>query len=232
VKLGIIILARLSSTRLPRKALLPFGEGAVIDFIVDRVRRTTADDVVVATSDDPSDDDLVAHCRHKGYAFHRGSLSNVSQRFLSCMQYRNHDYSARINGDNVFTDANEIDKMLAIARTGQYDLISNVPGRTFPIGMSVEIVRSTFYAAAYGAFASDGDFEHVTSYLYAHEELGRRLVVTSDCPLGKGLRLALDTREDYARLSRLRDGLGKNAGTVALEELCQAAKGLQHAVGE
>ena len=230
MRIGLIVLARLSSTRLARKALLPFGSGAVIDFIVQRLRRAHADDLVVATSEDPSDDDLAAHCHAVGVPVFRGSLPNVSGRFLACAQARGHDFAVRINGDNVFADPVTLDAVLDLVRTDAYDFVSNVPGRTFPFGMSIEAVRTRFYADAYAAFGSDGHFEHVTSYLYEHEELGRRHVLVDPKRVGQGLRLPLDTKDDYVLLSKIRDRLDGEGRTVGFEDLCRIAREVQHAV--
>ena len=78
MKTVAIIQARTSSTRLPGKVLLPLAGRPMIVFMLDRVRRSRlVDEIVVATSTDPSDDVLARCVAGHGVACHRGSLDDV-----------------------------------------------------------------------------------------------------------------------------------------------------------
>lgn len=202
---GFEIICRMSSSRLPGKTLRDLNGKPVLQWIVERVRAGVGDaPIVVTTSTDPSDNPLEAYCAREGWACFRGSLDNVSRRFLDCAQAHEWDYAARINGDNVLADPETLRAMLALARSGAYDFVTNVPGRTFPYGMSVEIVRKDFYAACYDRFTEPGDFEHVTKWLYDHPEVGRRCVLENRfCPRAAGFKLALDREEDAEYLGRV-----------------------------
>ena len=77
--------------------------------------------------------------------FVRGDLKDVAGRLLACAQANDWDFVVRINGDNLFLDPQTLAEMMAIARTAVFDFITNVPGQTFPYGMSIEIIRMSFY---------------------------------------------------------------------------------------
>ncbi len=106
----------------------------------------------------------------EGISCFRGSLEDVADRFYQAANQKSWDYAIRINGDNVFVDTQVLTDMIAIARSGEYDFVSNVKDRTFPKGMSIEIVKMRHYASLLPAISSSEYYrEHVTLYLYEHE---------------------------------------------------------------
>ena len=95
-----IIQARMSSTRLPGKVLLPLAGKPVIHHIVDRAKScVNVGKVIVATSEENSDDPLVEYCLENNIEYYRGSLNNVLSRFISILKLNNYDYCVRITGD-------------------------------------------------------------------------------------------------------------------------------------
>ena len=81
-----IIQARMSSTRLPGKVLLPLAEKPMIQQIVDRVKSChNVSKVVVATSLEESDNPLANYCENNSIEYFRGSLSNVLNRYTTIL---------------------------------------------------------------------------------------------------------------------------------------------------
>lgn len=220
-KIGIIILCRHNSRRLPGKALRIFHGRTVLGHIVDRIREAVpARPLVVATSTDPSDDAIADHCRRMGLDCFRGPLEDVAGRFQACMQAHQFDYAVRINGDNLFLDPDTLKCMLAIADTEEFDFVTNVPGRTFPRGMSIEIVRSGFFGDAMESVTSADHREHITSWLYDNPALGRRYVYENrTCPEAAGFQLALDTEQDCAVAERVFARVGTNPSRLGIGEV-------------
>jgi spore coat polysaccharide biosynthesis protein SpsF len=94
--------------------------------------------------------------------------------------------------------------MLAMTDGSAYDFISNVRGRTFPRGMSIEIIRRSFFEQAIQDFDKPEYFEHVTLFFYQHEQYGRQLHITNhEYPEVAGTSLAIDTQVDFARAELL-----------------------------
>ena len=160
---------------------------SVLGHILDRIRRGVPDvHIVVATSDDPADDPIVRAAKREGVETFRGSLSDVADRFLSAAAEREWGYAVRVNGDNLWVDTETLRGVVALARSDTFDMITNVPGRAFPKGMSVECVRTDFYAEIL-PLMPQVDREHVTSWLYANPDQGRRYVYPNTlCPEGFG----------------------------------------------
>lgn len=221
MNIGIIVLCRFNSTRLPGKILSEIRGRAVISYIVERIRLADPNrTIVVATSVDPSDDPIDLYCRRSGINCFRGSLDDVAGRFLDCAEFYGFDFAVRINGDNLFVDVSTLQAMLAVADTDVFDFVTNVPGRTFPYGMSVEIVRTSFYEEAIASINALEHREHVTSWLYIHPELGKRYVyVNHHCPEAAGLQLALDTPADLSRAVRILDYAGAAPASLPLSKI-------------
>ncbi len=199
MNIGTIILCRYDSSRLPGKILKEICGKPVLQYIVERMQTSQAvRQVVVATSNEPSDNPIVAYCECHGIKYYRGDKNNVAERFLACGRAYDFEYLVRINGDNLFTDAALLDEMVSNISVSEYDFISNVQGRTFPYGMSIEIVRTAFYQKSIAAFHQLEHFEHVSLYFYQNPNFGQQYhFVNSTCPSAAGIKLALDTQADY-----------------------------------
>lgn len=220
MKVGYVILCRFGSSRLPGKILEDVAGRPILEYIHERVSTAAGvDPVVVATSLDSSDDPIAAYCVRHGLPFYRGPLDNVADRFLGCAVQYGFDYAVRINGDNLFASPALLAEAASHARTGRYDFVTNVRGRTFPTGMSVEIVGVPFYASVLSAFTQPRHFEHVTLYLYENEGIGRRRYLENQwCPEARGTHMAIDTEQDLAMARQL---FGRTGGAHLQYDLPQ-----------
>lgn len=198
MKTGVVLLCRYSSSRLPGKIFKQIEGRPLIDYIVERILEVvTPADLVIATSTDPSDDQIAAYCLQHGLGVYRGSLTNVAERFMNAAQKNNWDYAVRINGDNLFVEMDTMRQMINLANTGEYDFLSNTHDKTFPQGMSVEIVKMDFYKKVYGLFASSEDFEHVTYYLHKNPVGHFYFLKNTTVPGAGDLKFAIDEQKDF-----------------------------------
>jgi spore coat polysaccharide biosynthesis protein SpsF len=200
-KIVAIILSRFSSSRLPGKALLPIKGKVVLKYIVERLKACNElDEIVIATSNQESDDEIQKFSDLEGIKCYRGSLTNVANRFLEASKAVDCKYAIRINGDNIFLDIELLAKMIKIARLDTYNFISNVPERTFPRGMSIEIVKVAHYEEMQSIIQSREDFkEHVTLGLYENFKPYYKYIKNDYLPEAKNIQLALDSNEDLIR---------------------------------
>jgi len=203
MKFGLIVLCRYTSSRLPGKILKEIDGKSLLQHIVERLKLSSVENIIIATSDEPSDQPIVDFCQHNNIECFRGSLLNVADRFASCCATYDLDYGIRINGDNLFVDPWTIDRMVEIARKGDYDLVTNVPGRTFPHGMSVEIVNTAFYNKSLPLFIEDQYKEHVTLYFYENPTERAFTFINNEYPIKKKVNLAVDTPEDFKLVSKM-----------------------------
>jgi len=208
---GVIVQARMNSARVPGKVLRPLAGRPLLGHLLDRLR-TLGLPVVVATSDDSSDDAIASFCVAEGVAVHRGSLDDVAERFVGAAREYDVDPIVRVSGDSPLLDPALVRRALALWEPGL--LVTNVRPRTFPTGQSVEAFE---LAALEGAELTDDAREHVTSTLY--EQL--RVQNFSHAPDLSHLRLTLDTDEDAVRLDALFARMERPPSDYSLAELVE-----------
>lgn len=205
-KVGAVVLSRFNSRRLPGKALIEIEGKTVLEYILERLEQVLPpDEIVIATSSEKTDDPIAEFARTKNVKCFRGSLKNVSRRFYEAAHSQNWDYAIRINGDNIFADINLLKSMIDLAEKGTLDFISNVKNRTYPKGMSIEIVNLAWYKKLLTEIDADEDFrEHVTLYIYENQPKGKYYFqMNNELPEAAGIQLALDTPEDLERTRRI-----------------------------
>lgn len=230
MKIGFIIICRYNSKRLPGKILREINRKPILQHIIDRLLLIPKNiEIVVATSEEKTDNPIEDYCNRNGIHIFRGSLDNVAKRFLNCALHFNFDFATRINGDNIFIDSQLVSEMIEIAQTDHFDFISNVKQRTFPKGMSVEIVRVAHYQKLYTRFESPGDFEHVTYFLYQNDKNERYFYFYNKiCPEAAGIQLAIDTKDDYELAKNIFSKYLQEKKTYNLQEIYQFYKTEHH----
>jgi spore coat polysaccharide biosynthesis protein SpsF len=225
MRIGAIILCRYNSSRLPGKILKPINGKSILENIIIRLRSINLlDEIVVATSDLDSDVPIVQSCQSLHIACFTGSLDNVANRFLSAAQTYDLDYAIRVNGDNIFIDSSLLVDMVEAALTNKYNFISNVPGRTFPYGMSIEIVKTNYYKELYNKFIDQEHFEHVTKYLYDNEAKidSKKYFRNKHYPELKHTQLAIDTPDDYENTQSISSQLSNFPESYELSDISNA----------
>lgn len=220
MKIGAVILCRFNSSRLPGKILKEINGKPVLLYIYERLKKIDNLNIIVATSNETSDDPIFNFCNTRGIHVYRGSLNNVSLRFLNAANQHDLDYIIRVNGDNLFIDIETMKYMIGLAKRNAYDFISNVKGRSFPYGMSIEIIRKSFYEKEYPNLVTKYYQEHVTIYFYENPDKGSMFFIYNNVvPEVKGIQLAIDTLEDFKRAQKLVEKLDMN--TYDLKEIAK-----------
>lgn len=221
MSIGVVVLSRFSSARLPGKALMKVGEKTILDIIFERLTRVVSlADIVIATSDELSDAPIADFANRTGVACYRGSIDNVATRFYEAAFSQGWSYAVRINGDNIFLDTDVLRKMIGIAQRGDYDFVSNVKGRTFPKGMSVEIVKLRYFELLLPVInASQSYMEHVTLCLYEKGHGNHYYYMNDEMPEASGIQMALDTWDDLVRTKAIMDRFRGDHWTYNMKEI-------------
>ena len=163
-----IIQARMSSSRLPGKALADVAGHPMLWHVAGRVRDARrVDKVVVATTDQPSDDAIAALCQQEGIACFRGSENDVLDRFYHAAKSFAADIVVRITADCPLIDPEVIDKVIARFQGGDCDYVSNAIRYTYPDGLDTEVFSFTSLQQAWREASKPAEREHVTPYLRA-----------------------------------------------------------------
>lgn len=210
MKIGYIILCRFNSSRLPGKILRMVGNKPLIEILLERLSPLGKENIIVATSTEPTDNVIADYCNANGINVFRGSLNDVAGRFLAAAQHYSLDYAVRINGDNLFADATLIKSLADETVIGEYDFLSNVPERTYPTGMSIEVVSVPFFEKMYHSFDDEKYNEHVTLYLYDNPDVSNKtkFVKNLELPDAHGIKMAIDTQADLDQATQIVEYLG------------------------
>jgi len=228
MSIGYIILCRFNSSRLPGKILRKINGKPLLEIILDRLEPLGRENIILATSTESTDDPIADWCKLNGVKFYRGSLDNVAERFLKAARWGNFDYAVRINGDNLFADGELIKSLAERAASQHLDFLSNVPQRTFPTGMSIEVVKTDFYESSMQKFNEEKYFEHVTLYFYEHPEIlgAHEFVTNTTLPFATGMKMAIDTEEDFKKAEKIMNILGAEYKTADWKKIVQLNKEL------
>lgn len=199
MEVDAFIQARMTSNRLPGKMLKKIGGYTLIEWTINSVSKIRGiRDVVVLTSYEQSDDVLVQHIEKSDLAvkIFRGPLHNVLERFTLAIELLRPDYILRISGDSPFVLRKIIQQ--EFMNIGKYDIISNLKPKTFPKGLSFEIINS-------GLFDLDGkslepdDKEHVTKFFYKNIQNYRFKNVKNHF-IPENMPLVIDTFQDLSKI--------------------------------
>ena len=207
--------ARMSSKRFPGKVLAPFNGRPVVWHVLTRVARVLPkEQIVLATSLDPSDDPLAAYIVELGFSLFRGPLENVVERFQLCLHQYPCEWFFRISADSPLFDWGLMERMMALPDRKGLDLVTNIFPRTFPHGFSLEMINTAVFARLEAEPLSVREQEHATEHYYTHPERFRILNIESGDPSLTGRNFCVDTPEDIPRLERILRQGGRDLATA------------------
>ena len=196
-----IIQARMSSTRLPGKVLLPLSDKPVLEHVIQRVRNCKlVDKVVVATTVNDSDDIIEDWCKKNNFEYYRGSLEDVLDRFYEVASQFKAENILRITADCPVIDSGIIDEVIEKYHEGNFDFYG-LSGE-FPDGLDCTMFSFKALETAWKNSKLQSEREHVGPYIVNNPELFTIGGYEKFKNLGH-LRLTLDDPRDYQLLSTI-----------------------------
>lgn len=204
-KTAAIVAARMTSSRLPGKALVPVNGVPAIEQIVRRVRGCNRlDDVIIAMTDLTADDPLATFCETLNVSVFRGSEDDVLGRLLAAALQYDVDTILYIAGDCTAIDPLLIDELLTFYNSHSLDYASNCDRVTYPLGMNLQVFTTAALARLDKLTSNPWDREHVTEYFYTHPELFRCAFIEAPPALTRpNYRLCVDLPADVELMSAL-----------------------------
>ena len=219
-----IIQARMGSSRLPGKVLLDLAGRPVLWHGVSRVRQARRiDRLLVATTDQATDEPIRRFCAERGIACFGGSEQDVLDRFVQAARFAGAtetDGIVRITADCPLIDPEVIDQVVTLFLESGADYVSNVQPPTFPDGLDVEVFRYAALLEAWREAKLVSEREHVTPYLRNHPEKFAARNLTHDRDLST-LRWTLDEAADYDLLRRVVSALERRKTAFRLADVLQ-----------
>jgi spore coat polysaccharide biosynthesis protein SpsF len=199
-----IIQARTSSKRFPKKILHKINSKPLILWVVDNVLKSKLiSNLIIATSIEKSDNQLVRLIKKSKHKFYRGSLRNVALRMLQVAQNKKVKYFIRLSGDSPLIDYKIIDRAIKILKKHKNtDIVTNVFPRTYPSGQSVEIIKTRVLKDYISNF-NKNEKEHVTTFFYSNSKKFRIINFKKNINSYKNLsKLSVDYKSDLKKIKK------------------------------
>lgn len=197
--LGIILQARMGSSRLPGKILKSIGSKVLLEHIIYRLDFLKHKAVlVVATSDTPKDDVVELFCKKRGVSCFRGSELNVLKRYYDCARQFGFTRIVRLTADNPFVDVGELDRLIDLHMAENADYAHSFG--VLPVGVGAEIFTFAALEESFRDGHAENHKEHVNEYIQENPSLFK-IVVLDVAPSKRrpDVRLTVDTEEDYRK---------------------------------
>jgi spore coat polysaccharide biosynthesis protein SpsF len=205
-KIGAIIQARTSSTRLPGKVLmeLPYGSGiTVLQHVIRRLKRSKQlIDIIVVTTIDKADEEIAGIAEKENVKWFRGSVNDVLERYYLAAKENDLDIIVRITSDCPCIDSKVVDLLVERHLKAGVDYTFNDLPATYPRGLDAGVLNFSALEESYKKAEKDFDREHVSSYIYKTNPKAFK-IQTVKAPANltdPEIRVTIDTKEDYTLL--------------------------------
>lgn len=207
-----IIQARMGSSRLPEKVLMPLAGTPSILHTVRRAQSASLlDHVIVATTDQNSDESLVSFLRKENIDCFQGSENDVLKRYYDCYQSFQQKNQVRgivrITGDCPLIEPQIIDKVIKTFVENDLDYCGT--NDSFAEGLDTEVFSPQVLAEAHNKATLKSEREHVALYIHNHKEDFKYHKISN--PTNDGhYRITMDEDADYKVLSKIFENLQPN----------------------
>jgi spore coat polysaccharide biosynthesis protein SpsF len=223
-KVLIVVQARMSSSRLPGKVMLPLLGKSLLFRMIERLRMSRHQaQLVIATTGEKEDDIIEKEAAMIGVPCYRGSLTNLLDRHYHAAKLYDADIVLKIPSDCPLIDPRIIDQVLDFYfdAPGRYDYVSNLHPATFPDGNDVEIMTMACLEKTWKEAARPLELEHTTPYIWENPHLFRIANVTwnSGNDYSMTHRFTIDYPADYEFIKRVFEELYASKNDFSCEDI-------------
>lgn len=199
-RIGALILSRFDSSRLPGKALKRLDDKPLIQWPIDTLKKMAGVIPIITTTDRTVDDPIQHFADTQDINCFRGNTYDIAKRIIDCCQEYQLDYFLRINGDSPFVNQNLIHDAVKLLKNQEYDFITNLIERTYPYGLSCELIKVKTFKENYPKYSEDQK-EHITNFYYKNlKEFNFTALAKLDKDFSD-IDWTVDTPEDLERLN-------------------------------
>jgi spore coat polysaccharide biosynthesis protein SpsF len=219
-----IIQARMSSSRLPGKVMLPVLDKPILLRMLERVQRAKLiGQLVVATSTNSDDDAIEKLCEDNNLICYRGHLTDLLDRHYQTGKKFNANAVVKIPSDCPLIDPAIIDKVIKfyLDNSNNYDFVSNLHPATYPDGNDVEIFSFQSLERAWKESTRQLEREHTTPYFWENPDKFRIGNVTWETGFDYSTshRWTIDFEEDYQFIKEVYEELYPHNANFGLNDI-------------
>lgn len=211
-KVVMVLQARMGSTRLPGKSMMPLAGRPLVARVLERVKRCRmVDDIVLATTQKGEDDPLVDVAREHDINAFRGSENDLVDRYYQCAREYNADVIVRVPADNPTPEPSIIDQTISYHLSSDNDFSSSYPeilNNGFPDGVGCEVYNMGALEEIWKTSSDPRNREHPHTNVY--ENPGRYRIGTPACPVElrrPDIVLDVNTQAEYDFMAKLYEDL-------------------------
>lgn len=205
MKTTIVIQARMTSTRLPGKVLKEVLGKPLLEYQIERLRRVkSADEIVIATTINETDQPILDLCNKLSVPYYRGPEDDVLARYYGAAKQYKADIVVRITSDCPLIDPVVVERVIMFFKNHypKYDYVSNCLERTYPRGMDTEVFSFQALSEAFFEAKARPDREHVTPFIYMRPGRYRLANVHYEKNYSY-YRWTVDTPEDFELIQKI-----------------------------
>ena len=205
-----MIQARIGSSRLPGKVLLPLAGRTLLERMIERVRAIKSPArIVIATTTDPEDDRIRDICDRIDVQCCSGSATDLLDRHIQAAKNMKAEIVVKIPSDCPLIDPGVIDRVLQVYSSGNYDFVSNLHPATYPDGNDVEVMSFGVLLEAWMKATLPMEREHTTPYIWERPDRFKMGNVVWETGLDYSMshRWTIDYPEDYMFVKTVYDEL-------------------------
>jgi spore coat polysaccharide biosynthesis protein SpsF len=201
-KIVIVVQARMGSSRLPGKVMLPVMGKSVLARIIERLQHVKYPvTLVIATSENSEDDIIAREAKALKVARYRGSPTNLLDRHYQAVKELDAQYVLKIPSDCPLIDPQIVDHALDyfFKQNPGCDYVSNLHPATYPDGNDVEIMTMDCLERTWRNARKPMELEHTTPYIWENPELFNigNVVWETGLDYSMSHRFTIDYKEDY-----------------------------------
>jgi glutamate-1-semialdehyde 2,1-aminomutase len=186
----------MGSARFPNKVMQPICATPMIGLLLGRLAKARRiDQIVLATSEDPRNEQLAHYVRELGYEVYRGSEEDVLDRYYVAAKRYGADVVVRITGDCPLIDPEVVDAVIEKFSSSGVDYASNSAPPTYPDGLDTEVFSAQALEAAWSGANSSYEREHVTPFMSESSQFARGSHVNASDESAE--RWTVDEPEDF-----------------------------------
>jgi spore coat polysaccharide biosynthesis protein SpsF len=220
---GIVLQARMGSSRLPGKVMKDIFGRPMLGHILDRLKRVkNADMIIVATTVRELDNVIEAFVLAEGVFCYRGDENDVLDRYYrTALQFKLLNI-IRTTADNPLVDAEEITRLIKLHKEISADY-THAFGQ-LPIGVGAECFTLSALKRSWKEGLKENHRDHVNEYIQENQHLFHIEQLT--VPEGKqasSLSLTVDTQDDFNKMKAIYEalyGLGQYITTEEAIRIC------------
>lgn len=198
---SIVIQARLSSNRLPKKIFKEIYQKKIIEYMLDQLIFLKENiPIIIATTNNKNDNPLVEFLKLNSINYFRGSEQNVLSRYCEVIRKFNITNIIRLTSDCPLIDPKNISELLKIFLNESLDYIST--DETYPDGMDVEIIKSKCFLEIENLKLLNYQKEHPTQYIVenSYNYKFKKLSLPNN---HKDIRITIDEEDDFKFLKEV-----------------------------